>query len=97
FSRDWSADVCSSDLAEVPHPFRAFMLTGVVRVEMPPCGFRSCWFPLFHCGLTAAFGMNVKTMFAGWKSLEIGSKFQPFIGFGDFHRPDGLAYPLRSD
>src|SRR5690606_21460545 len=41
--------------------------------------------------------MNVKTMFAGWKSLEIGSKFQPFIGFGDFHRPDGLAYPLRSD
>ncbi|SAH72527.1 Uncharacterised protein [Enterobacter cloacae] len=41
--------------------------------------------------------MNVKTMFTGWKGLEIGSKFQPFIGFGDFHRPDGLAYSLRSD
>ena len=41
--------------------------------------------------------MNMKTMFAGRQSLEIGRKFQSFVGFSDFHCPDGLTYALRGD
>lgn len=37
-------------IAEVPHPFRAFMLTGVVRVEMPPAASAAVGFPSFIAG-----------------------------------------------
>jgi hypothetical protein len=36
--------------------------------------------------------MNMKTMLAGWKGVEMRSKLQPFVGFSDFYCSDGLAY-----
>ncbi|MNP51781.1 hypothetical protein D3C76_1461280 [compost metagenome] len=76
------------------HPFRPFMLAGVLGIEVSARGLSGGRFALFHGRFAGAFGMDMITVFARWEGFKIGGELQSFIRFGNFHRPDGLTYPL---
>src|SRR5215475_10070548 len=62
FSRDWSSDVCSSDLAALP-PARAD--TGLLR-GLPAVKTRATWVPWTSQRLTQASGYGAGIASPGW-------------------------------